>query len=131
MHASSGGRKDETWLMHPNQACDCESRLRSIANQPIIEREQCSSNTEYGGSLFGLALSDPPNCVTRRLAVTEVDEQHGQPAAHELRGGATQNDFQIVRVGSEGDNVVLFWSGFVVHRGTPIQGCKQPPVGDS
>ena len=115
----------------PNQARDCESRLRSIANQPIIEREECSLNTEYGGGLFGLPLPDASNGVTRRLAVTEVDEQHRHPAAYEFRGGATQDDFQIIRVGAEGDDVVLLWSVLVVHRSTPIHGCNPSRVGDS
>jgi len=114
-----------------DQPSNGKSRLERIANEPILEWHRLPANAEDGCSLFGMALSDASMCVTRGLAGTEIDEQHRHPAAHDLRSGGTEDDFQIVRVGAEGDNVERLWSELVAHRGTPIQGCSRPRVGDS
>jgi hypothetical protein len=46
-----------------------------------MHRERDSSNTEDRRCLFGLVLTHTSNGMTRRFTVTEVDKQHGPPAA--------------------------------------------------
>jgi len=121
VHARSSRRKDEAWFVRPNQMRDRESRLGRIANQPIMEREGCSVNAEEARCLFGLAFTDASTGVTRGLAVTEVDEQHGHPAAHKFRGRAAEDDFEVVRVRTECHDVVPLWPRRIAHRCPPYK----------
>ena len=48
--------------------------------------------------------------VACRLAVAEIDKEHRAPFVDELRGSASDDRFKVVRMCTEGNDVILPWT---------------------
>jgi len=105
MYTGSRRREDKPRFVNADQARDRQTRFDRITNQAVVKRKRDSTDAKDGRRLLGLIMTHAWDGMARRFAVTEIDEEHTHPAAHEHRGCAAHHNFQVVGMRTEGHDV--------------------------
>lgn len=91
--------------MTPNEARNGETRLERVGDESILKIEREPLYAEHAGGFRGLGLADSALCIPSRFTIGEIHEQRLQPFVGELGCRPAHRDFQVVRMGGEGQYV--------------------------